>query len=274
MSINASDDFAIASETHNSSMEVNGLTPPDTYTLLNIHALNGSVRINGQPTTHYGQIILPPNHDFHAITVGGCELDQFYLPVDTYHKILEKEELSENSLRNINKMYATSEAGFSAISNTITNISGSNGLDTANNDMALNALDSKILSLLNTNKISERTALSRQQYKINKTYARATTYIQNNIKDPIRIPELCRAIGTSQRTLERTFRAVYNCSPRQYIEYYRLSLIRCSLLKNHPHTTSIEALAREVGINHMGRFSGRYFEFFNEYPHETFLKAL
>jgi AraC family ethanolamine operon transcriptional activator len=94
-------------------------------------------------------------------------------------------------------------------------------------------------------------------------------FIECNLKNEIRIPELCAEIGTSQRTLEYLFKDYYSMSPRQYLTLRRLNAVRQCLLEAGPRDVSIASVAARFNFNHPGRFARTYLKLFAELPSAT-----
>lgn len=94
-------------------------------------------------------------------------------------------------------------------------------------------------------------------------------FIECNLKNEIRIPELCAQIGKSQRTLEYLFKDYYGMSPRQYLTLRRLNAVRQCLLKPGPRDVSIASVAARFNFKHPGRFAQTYLKLFGEAPSTT-----
>ena len=101
------------------------------------------------------------------------------------------------------------------------------------------------------------------------TIERARAYLDAHIDQPIRISQLCSAAGTSWRTLERAFLKIYGMPPKQWLNVYRLSVIRRKLASATSEETSVTSVAHRHGIQHLGRFAATYREMFGETPVET-----
>lgn len=86
------------------------------------------------------------------------------------------------------------------------------------------------------------------------------------------IVALCRATGTSRRSLEAIVRARTGNSPWNYLRWRRLLRAR-ELLRVPDPTTRVTGVAFDLGIWHLGRFSAEYASAFGETPAETLRKA-
>jgi AraC family ethanolamine operon transcriptional activator len=98
---------------------------------------------------------------------------------------------------------------------------------------------------------------------------RARDFIEANLHSPLGLETLAQATGTSQRTLGIAFREILNVTVVQYIKNRRLIAINRLFIDSEYTATSVSALARKYGFNHMGHFAGNYRALFGESPSET-----
>lgn len=101
---------------------------------------------------------------------------------------------------------------------------------------------------------------------------RAEEYIRDNLKSELSISDLCRAMGTSARTLHLGFRERLGISPKAYNQILRLNEVHKELLLNRSGKTVTET-AMDWGFLHLGRFSEQYSRLFGELPSATNNKA-
>ncbi|MGP8308878.1 helix-turn-helix domain-containing protein [Vibrio sp. YIC-376] len=85
---------------------------------------------------------------------------------------------------------------------------------------------------------------------------------------PITVSELCNAVHVSRRTLQYTFEACCDTSPKQFIHRMRLNQIR-RILQDPQDTRNIAEIAFDFGFFHLGQFSQSYKQLFGETPTET-----
>ena len=83
---------------------------------------------------------------------------------------------------------------------------------------------------------------------------------------------LCRAVGTSRRSLEAIVRRRTGKSPWDYVRWRRLLHARQRLASPGP-TTSVTRVAADLGVWHTGRFAREYATAFGEFPVETLNRA-
>lgn len=95
---------------------------------------------------------------------------------------------------------------------------------------------------------------------------RAEDWMRAHLAEPIRVPDVCLALRVSRRELEYAFRAVFDQSPRDFLQALRLNAIRRALRSRpQPLTT----LAFDCGITHLSRFAAEYRSLFGENPSQT-----
>ncbi len=117
------------------------------------------------------------------------------------------------------------------------------------------------------NKITPSTS-NRRQVIMN----RVRQYLEyQDYHSPITVSELCEAVHVSRRTLQYTFEACCDVSPKHFIQRMRLNQIRRTL-QDPQDTRKIAEIAFDFGFFHLGQFSQSYKQLFGEAPTETRLK--
>jgi AraC-like DNA-binding protein len=86
---------------------------------------------------------------------------------------------------------------------------------------------------------------------------------------PLHIPELCMAIGVSERTLRLCCAEFIGMNPGRYLRLRQLRLARRALMKPDSATTSVAAVARRYGFSELGRFASLYRAVYGETPSAT-----
>ena len=103
---------------------------------------------------------------------------------------------------------------------------------------------------------------------------RVTGFLRDNLGEPVRIAELSRLAGVSERTLRSAFRDALGLSPKQYTIAQRLRAAREALQTANPKTTTVTDVAMTYGFFELGRFAGRYRRAFGESPSATLRHGL
>ncbi|MEG8037565.1 helix-turn-helix domain-containing protein [Sphingomonas sp. LR61] len=83
------------------------------------------------------------------------------------------------------------------------------------------------------------------------------------------IADLAAVAGLSVRSVQESFRRVFDVSPLTYLQDVRLDRVRSELLALDPQVGAIGDVARRWGFAHLGRFSASYAARFGEYPKQT-----
>jgi AraC-like DNA-binding protein len=86
---------------------------------------------------------------------------------------------------------------------------------------------------------------------------------------PLHMPELCRAIAVSERTLRHYCAEFLGVSPSRYLRLQRLKMVRTELQKADSATTSVAAVVRRHGFGEPGRFASLYRSVYGETPSAT-----
>jgi AraC-like DNA-binding protein len=112
---------------------------------------------------------------------------------------------------------------------------------------------------------ADRSAL-RQHASIMRRFRRA---VEEDPDGPVYIPELCTAIGVSDRTLRACCQEQLGMSPKRYLLLRRMNLARRALRDSTPTGTTVTEIATRYGFWQFGRFAGEYKSLFGELPSAT-----
>ena len=97
----------------------------------------------------------------------------------------------------------------------------------------------------------------------------AVEYIHAHAAEEVSITDLSAVAGLSVRSVQESFRRVFDVSPLTYLRQVRLDRVHEELLEAGPQTGAVGDVARRWGFAHLGRFSASYAERFGEYPKQT-----
>ena len=97
---------------------------------------------------------------------------------------------------------------------------------------------------------------------------RALPFIEAHRDALLTVPDVCRAVRLSRRTLEYAFKEHFGVTPKAYLMAIRLGDVRRELVPNDP-PTKVADVANRWGFWHMGQFAADYRRQFGELPSET-----
>ena len=97
---------------------------------------------------------------------------------------------------------------------------------------------------------------------------RASEFLRAHAGEGVRIGEVSRAAGISERTLRNAFRREHGLSPKQYDLRERLEGVR-QALRDGPPSVTVTRIASQYGFFELGRFAGIYKDAFGESPSQT-----
>lgn len=90
--------------------------------------------------------------------------------------------------------------------------------------------------------------------------ARAVALIEANIAEPLPVPDIARALGLSQRQLERQFRQALGCTVVQFATLARLQHARVLLISTRLSVREIAAASGFNTLSHFAHAFGRHFD--------------
>jgi AraC-like DNA-binding protein len=97
----------------------------------------------------------------------------------------------------------------------------------------------------------------------------AANYMEANIELPISISEICLALNTNIKALERAFLRTYGLGPKQYLLKRRLSKLRQLLISGSTGDHALVDAYLSCGLPHFGRAAQNYQAYFGEPPSRT-----
>jgi AraC-like DNA-binding protein len=98
--------------------------------------------------------------------------------------------------------------------------------------------------------------------------------IEENPEQPIYIPEICKAIRVSERTLRVCCQEHLGLSPKRYLLLRRLHLARRALRATATGESTVTDVATRYGFWQLGRFAVEYRSLFGETPSLTLHRQL
>jgi AraC-like DNA-binding protein len=103
--------------------------------------------------------------------------------------------------------------------------------------------------------------------------ARFEDIVAKDTERQLQMPELCRVIGVSERTLRTCCAEFLNMTPSRYIRLKHLNMVRAALRRADSLEATVGDLASSYGFSELGRFAGLYRTMFGETPSATLRSA-
>jgi len=128
------------------------------------------------------------------------------------------------------------------------------------------ALIEVMVACLNLGEVREDRSALRQHALIMRRFRRA---VEENSDQALYIPELCKMIGVSDRTLRSCCQEQLGVGPSRYLLLRRMHLARRILRDSAPTATTVTEIATRYGFWQFGRFAGEYKSLFGELPSAT-----
>jgi AraC-like DNA-binding protein len=128
------------------------------------------------------------------------------------------------------------------------------------------ALIEAMMDCLSGGEFHEDRAALRQHAAIMWRFHRA---IEQHIDQPLYVPELCKEIGVSDRTLRICCQEHLGMGPKHHLLLRRMHLVRRALRKGTRADTTITEIATRYGFWQFGRFAVEYKALFGEAPSAT-----
>ena len=123
-----------------------------------------------------------------------------------------------------------------------------------------------MIGCLSKGEVGEDSVAQRQHELIMRRFRRV---LEEKPEQPLYIPEICKAIGISDRTLRVCCQEQLGIGPKHYLLLRRLHLARRALREASPGATTVTEIATRYGFWHFGRFAGEYQSLFGEAPSST-----
>ena len=128
------------------------------------------------------------------------------------------------------------------------------------------ALIEAMVGSLTTGDTAEERAAQRRHDLIMRRFHRE---IEEHPDQALYIPQICRAIGASDRTLRICCQERLGMSPKQFLLVRRMHLARRDLSRAVPTATTVTEVASRYGFWQFGHFAGAYKALVGELPSAT-----
>jgi AraC-like DNA-binding protein len=97
--------------------------------------------------------------------------------------------------------------------------------------------------------------------------------VDANQYEPLYLPEICSAVGVSERTLHSVCTSYLGVSPHRYLWLRRMNLVRRALALADPKAKTVTTVANDYGFAELGRFAVAYRVLYGESPSATLRRA-
>ena len=131
------------------------------------------------------------------------------------------------------------------------------------------ALTEAMIHCLDGGESREDRAAERHHAAIMRRFDRV---IEEHLDEPLYVPELCREVGASARTLLACCQEHLGMGPKHYLLLRRMHMVRRTLRKSAPADTTVTEVAMRYGFWQLGRFAGEYRALFGESPSDTLVE--
>jgi AraC-like DNA-binding protein len=111
----------------------------------------------------------------------------------------------------------------------------------------------------------DRAAVGQRQTIMRRFYS----FIEENPDRALHLPEICVAIGATERTLRRCCQEQLGFGPKHYLLLRRMHLARRALRHADPANATVASIAARFGFWDFGRFAAAYKGLFSETPSVT-----
>jgi AraC-like DNA-binding protein len=128
------------------------------------------------------------------------------------------------------------------------------------------ALVEAMISCLVDGEVREDSVAQRHHEIVMRRFHRV---VEENPKQPLYIPEICKAIRVSSRTLQACCQEHLGMGPKHYLLLRRMHLARRALREAATDATSVTDVATRYGFWQLGRFAVEYQSLFGESPSAT-----
>ncbi len=141
-------------------------------------------------------------------------------------------------------------------------------------DLALSqqAVAMALLSILDSGEIDS--TISNCFVRRQRIVAQAREYMLAHREQAIIVPQLCKHLHVSPRSLQYCFEDILGISPIQYLRIIRFNGARRHLRENISDRHTVQDVAADWGFWHLSQFSYDYRKLFGESPSESLRKRL
>ena len=261
-------------------VEQRGATPPGMRTFSVLDADCPELYWFGHSVNKDDLLVFPAHGEAEAFTRAGFGVTAISIPED-----LLEEYFEQNGIDNLSNIIGpeeivkkTSNANLNELRYLVHQLKALL-LKTIPNQFISSGIQSQILlSIFNimtdNNSQLKNSLLMPSRQKSLYTLRTIVEYINTNNNESLRIDELCRMVGISNRTLQYLFKNELGLTPKAYLKGCDLYQVHRDLRNCQQSNIKIMSIANKYGFWHMGQFAADYYKLFRELPSETLKRSV
>ncbi len=235
-----------------------GITAPDSCALLTGLDASNAPRVHAQPIGGDMGFSLEPGTAFDIYLPEDCGVMAFAVPIDNAGGT------GRTSCWPLDKAQS---ALLSRCRDSLEAMRATAGASRAINGAQRGLLQSTAAALFRES--GPVAGAHRESLQRHRAVVRACAFIDEHLRVPIALADLCAASGVCTRALEYGFHDFYALGPMAYVRNLRLCRVRHDMLASDLPGESVSSAARRWSFTHMGQFSHDYRVLFGEMPSVT-----
>ncbi len=247
------ENFQLATSFYNDGLMYNGHPPKDTITVLVIMQRDDTLCIN-QKNMYTGEVLVFDDKGEYeivfskAVKIGVISIKKSFsdLHFPSLYEMIDKVYKDADLM--LSKMFDELQTGFTD----------------KKKDIEIFFINTLKKSILNQKEIPKNLKSSE------KLAFEARDYILQELESCIKVSSLALKYDISARTLQKSFKALFGFTPKQFIRILKLNLAYRDITQG---AITVSEVATKWGFNHFGRFSQEYKKLFGVLPYETLRKS-
>jgi AraC family ethanolamine operon transcriptional activator len=274
LSILSAPEFSLVKTALNNRLKYTLLTPADRITFsISASESAPALRVNGIQLTDKTLSIYPSERETSGITLPGAEIYDFQISLSMLHEKQERLEIvkeqtspkknfshCEVSRKNLNEIRCLIKILFDRIDGLPLDASTALFIEEAREEITEKFI------CLSCNGLAEKLP---PPWLRRRVVQKSIEFLDSCRSFPVSIPDICKQVGASERTMRYAFADYFGVSPKQYLQAFRLNCARRQLQRANSENYKVIDIAQNWGFSHMGKFAADYNRLFGEYPSET-----
>ena len=259
-------DFHYMSERFSRALHILAEPPEEAVGLVLPVIDYSQASVSGKPLQNHEIILFPPGSELDFVSMGNAGCESFFLPETLFESILESLYPDTKLLQHgTAEIFQVNVAECMRLRRAIAMVQLSNHSTPEENSLIFARAIRAIVESLSRDKGGGPSGL----HSAALVARRARDYMEEHYSDSLCIEELTRYTGSSLRTLQRSFASYFDVNRTQYLKAMRFHKARLKLHSAEPEGESVTQIAMDCGLQHLGRFSVEYRQYFGESPRQT-----